>query len=408
MTQAAPEFDPFEDSSTAILLGLRSAWLSIVEDLPERVGRPQDLVDQLGLNRNLGWKLFRVTHGPESLPAPKLIPGPASVDRFFEAARQRGVPAALVARGAEAYEQYRELMRVHAGDRASLDILLAQHLEEGRPQAERELLRAAFRANSYVLGIQTRAINYLTFVYPGEGKTEGAIFTRGYYGLRRNRPGLRWLIGGYSVAEDTRLLGLAPSESLGEAAEEGAAPLVQQFCSIPVARTLRVKSPNLVEDFIEPSQVGEQAAADIVQAERTWGTMNRFLPRENERGPTIRDYNSRAVRCVTPCEYLQVSLFFHRDILRGEEPWYDTYTTVLGPTRHRRAPEHRIPFGELKRLGPCSSPHPSPSIPHYQEFVDFVFGHIDFPRDEFIEYRVSLDHPPIPIELVTSYRIKPE
>src|SRR5262245_56898508 len=115
---------PFENDVRESLVALRGSLSAVVEALPEYPRRAPDLVRILGLERNLAWKLFRLIHERDVFVAARFVPGAASIEAFVAAARGTGVPGALLEGVRHAAAHHEKVVRMHAGDRASADIML--------------------------------------------------------------------------------------------------------------------------------------------------------------------------------------------------------------------------------------------------------------------------------------------
>src|SRR5262249_32878761 len=142
--------------------------------------------------------------GPDELPSPKHVPGKAAMGIFLAAAEARGAPADKVQAARASHERLQGVIKAHAGDRASAEILLGRFTDEGRSRLEIQLRREAFRANPHVLGIKARFRHQLDIVAPApRGFMPELARVRGYYGIQRTRADARWVLSTSFVIQTT-------------------------------------------------------------------------------------------------------------------------------------------------------------------------------------------------------------
>src|SRR6185436_18897639 len=111
----------------------------------------------LRLDKNLAWKVARLAQSDDAVEAVRHLPGPAGVKRVLDAFAQAGAGPAEINAVRQAVARFDHMVGRHAGDRATLELLLAsggrEQLDGQRLEASRKL---AFQGNSATFGVQAR------------------------------------------------------------------------------------------------------------------------------------------------------------------------------------------------------------------------------------------------------------
>src|SRR4051812_3193272 len=105
-TEVETRTSAFEGDVGVALSALQGALGAVLDSLPEHPRRAPELARQLGLERNLAWKLFRLIHERDVLAAARFVPGAASMEAFAAAAARAGVGGELLERVGVAAETY--------------------------------------------------------------------------------------------------------------------------------------------------------------------------------------------------------------------------------------------------------------------------------------------------------------
>ncbi len=407
--------DSVEDIGPRVLRRLRRSLAVIIGAIP-RVSRAVDLTNRLSIDRSLGWKVWKVAHGPDAYPSPKHIPGHAGMEIFLRAAEKAGVSAPLVEEARLAFAEFEQVMNAQAGDRATADILLGALAGEGREQLELQLRREAFRANSYLLGAQARTLYRACVVLPAQtGCMPDVALVQGFFGLRRMRPATPWLLSRSVLVQQQGPVSDYTREPLCEAAARGeevsasqfsgadaplrerelTAPLVTDFCNprvLPVRR--RIVANVVYEDELAPGPIGESGAVDIVLAERVSNIQREEVSRD-----------AVTMRVSTPSERVCFDVLLHESVLGSVPPVLEVLSTVHGDlhsfTNELRV---RLPMTEpLIDYGPATLAPPVPEVARQIELLEWLFRRIGHAPSEFRAFRVLMRYPPIPICLAVTY-----
>src|SRR5690606_20013848 len=127
------ESQAFETEATAVLSDLRAALSTVLAEGAGGVGgagvagggvrseRASDACKAVGVDRTLGWRVFRIVHAPNPLESGAFVPRRTPLEGFLAAAEQSGVPEGVLESVREAFNRFEELVKRHAGDRKTFD-----------------------------------------------------------------------------------------------------------------------------------------------------------------------------------------------------------------------------------------------------------------------------------------------
>lgn len=395
---SVPVSATLENAGPIALRELRRTLGSLLGAMPT-VHRAVDLAEHLGIDRSLAWKVWRVSQGPDELPSPKHIPGRAAMDIFLAAASSRGVAPTLIEPVRECHTRLQGIIRRHAGDRASAEILLGQFTDEGRSRLEMQLRRDAFRAYSHFLGVRMRTRYQLDVVSPsGPEHMPSVARVRGYYGLQRTRAEARWVLSLGFVRQDAHAVGTLTRRPLDPTIAEGPAtsvPILPRFCSpgeLPLRR--QPTDSQTVVDELAPGPIGETGAADIVT-----GELIAHVPRR------ATSVDRVGVHLRTPSERLCYDVLIHRDVAGGRPPVMGVYTTLNASTPQEIPEERdRVPvIEELRELGAADTAPIAVEVPRYAELQAWVFEQLRYDPRDYLLYRYSMRFPPVAIVIRATY-----
>jgi hypothetical protein len=147
----------------------------------------------LGLNRQLAWQIATIvgeTHAPEGLG---VMPGNRGLELLVEACRKRltevhgaqrsEVEREVLALG-QAIEQLEQVVRMHAGDRATLGLMAAAWESNAFERRTEDLRRDAFRAQCALLGAKVETqVRGILFAPSRKGDASKVVMAT-YQGLR--------------------------------------------------------------------------------------------------------------------------------------------------------------------------------------------------------------------------------
>jgi hypothetical protein len=261
-SSAAIEATPvgrFEEEAAHVMARIRREFGRLIEALPGSPRRAGDVQRILGVDKALGWQIFRVGTEAQPLEAAPLIPRPAPMAKALRAASERGVPPAVIAAARDAADAFERLVERHAGDRGSFDAM-ARGLQDGSAeQIHLKERRAAFRANSSIWGLSALASYSCITYHDGErAGTQDSTLVIGHAGLRKLRPGVNASIGyQWSVRKSTDTsggVGVRVTPNRG-------AEFLEQFSTRPLPPLVtREIEPGAMETAFQLEGVGRSGA----------------------------------------------------------------------------------------------------------------------------------------------------
>src|SRR5262245_31623852 len=126
---------------------LRESLIELLAQVNADPSIPYAVSRQLQINKNLAGKVCRSASTLEPRDAVELLPGPQGMEIFLNAAAARGASRAAIESIRRALQEFDAIIETHAGDRRTLDLMLASHEKSPREPAE-ESRRLAFEGNS--------------------------------------------------------------------------------------------------------------------------------------------------------------------------------------------------------------------------------------------------------------------
>ncbi|MFH1747314.1 MAG: hypothetical protein ABIG44_09760 [Planctomycetota bacterium] len=397
---------------------VRAALARVVEALPTPVRRAKDLEEALILQTTLAWKVFNLIYGQGPIPDAKHIPGTSAFESFLRSANAAGVSPDLVDAARRARNDFEQLVRIHAGDRSSFDMMLAGCTTEGQQRIAIKHRKEAFRGNSYILGRQAKAQFKAFFVVPSaDGRRLDGAILRGFVGLRRLRPDIPISIS-YSMvfkpAEQTD--GVASRTPAAPATDPGSqrrevdptrkreplapvsvntdgsysAPLLESFCSQPMPDIRRVEHPvGFFEDILVDDTIGETGRVTCALAEVVRAAEPRYA--------TPGDRTARYVDTFAiPSEVAVIDLYLGDEVAVIGEPTFTLFaTSPLRAWPNAQAEHDRLHLLEQPTLiGQGIHLASDPDVPRYGEMVQHVLDRLGWDAARFRHYRMRLRYPP--------------
>jgi hypothetical protein len=395
-------FEAFPDDFERAVQDLRAAFTGLfasIEDLPER---PLQVARFLRLDKNLAWKVARLAQSDDAVEAVRHLPGPAGVKRVLDAFAQGGAGPAQINAVRQAVAQFDHMVGRHAGDRATLELLLAsggrEQLDAQRMEASRKL---AFQGNSATFGVQARVRFGLQILAPSAADPElvDVAAVGGLVDFRRLRANAAWpliSVAGYSDGD-----AVFRHEPLGES--DGGLPLLREFCSapLPVIRAVP-EDDGTVYELVE-GPVGDTAASTCVFG---WRTRGAGRVRGSERG-SIAEF---MLTTETPAEALVFDLLVHRDLPFSGAPGARVYSSMHGRPRYPLAMHGRyeLPFSDaLAEIGEDAESRAHPLLPFHPELIATACARAGWSATDFRGQRLTMRYPPIPAVVTLTYPLLP-
>lgn len=392
----------FQEDVTRTILGLRKAIGVVINKLPERIGSPHDVYQVLGLDKKLGWRIYKIIHEDDLYFAAQFVPGKHSFGRFIRSCRVKGVEKNFLDEALKAVEEFYEIIDIHSGDRQSMDMMLMASSRDGKDQAYNTLRKQAYYAQSHLLGLQ--AETQLDAWFFGPSAADGMLDVaevKGLFDIRRNRPGVKWVIDtpcfftGNEHEEQFFTDTIDPGVTCNLMEK---VPFLERYCSDPLPSLKTVTSHNCGPVYeLEDGPVGNTNLIDTVT-----GTVSRgIFPLDPDEG---EENHEVSVKIYTPVQNLVLDLFFHEtmaETMAGNpkaKMLFDYYTH--GGALAYRSDRDRIQMDvKPMMIGTGTGCAYTPLIPRYSEMLAHVFQCLRWDPDEFAVYRTRVEFPVVPSSL---------
>jgi hypothetical protein len=304
-TSTADRPTSFEQQARTVLLKVRAAVLDVLTAVGGNAARPQSVSRQLKVDRNLAWKMSKIAQQLEPFAIVQYLPGSSGIKIFVKACRRAGAPDKVLDQLQAAMDELQQLIEVHAGNRATFQMMLASEDDAQRKRVDLDHRKGAFQHNGYLWGVQAKAQIHTHVFHPSEdGETFDVASVRGFVDLCRLRPRVPWRISRMYTLDDER--GMQSDFVRRASLDEGGSPeddprdlpLLTRYCSRPLPQIRRSVGPRgRVEYQLVGGAIGNTNSLTCMTGEVVYGAGSRW------RGPDNRDLAVRA-RLRTPCEQI--------------------------------------------------------------------------------------------------------
>lgn len=388
---------------------LQSALAAILESLLSLDASSGELARRLKLERTLAWKLAKIATEPDALKAVQYVPGAGGLNIALRTMKRQGAPANLIAAFERAIKSFFAVVDRYAEDRASFDMMVSACANEGQAQIETVHRRAAFKGNSFTLGVQARTQFKAIFEHPAEDPAKLDIASlRGLVSFRRIRPSISWVVarlrssesdGGIPRNETVRRQSL---NDLSDITGSPHSPLIPRFCSQPPPELVTEPGPyGFLDEKLIAGPLGKVGAVTCVSGD-VWRAV---VPRYAEQGSR---FSRLLTHAYTPCETMIIDKFVSEDVWGPVDPEALVFSEIMG------GPLHGISSHESQRLeisatvehlGKGPAVVRTPHIPGYPDMAQHVFATLGWDGQRFDVYRVVIPFPPIPTTIVLRHDI---
>lgn len=364
---------------------------------------PQVMSRRFGLNKNLAWKISKVVGDDDPAVVLQQMPGPGGVKIFLESLERAGAEPARIRSARDAVEAYEELIRVHSGDRATLDMMGADLSVAGRQQVEEQHRRLLFQGGGFVWGVQARVMLKLAIVRPADdGKTLDLAHVSGLFDFRRLRQRATWAMASRHWKSDRggRMNMPLPEAVDPRFAGPERAPLMADFCTNPLPDLVPYDHATGTTFELPAGPIGNTGAIDCVL-----GTIQRGVPMLRTDEDEWGEHNAIL---DTPAELLIYDLFVHESMTFARHPEAVLYSDLRSSNRYpgRDRINDRLPLNEpLQDLGKHALAPATPDLPRYGDMTKYVFDRLGWEPEAFYAFRIKIAYPVCPSSLALRYRL---
>ncbi len=372
---------------------LRDALAAALASTLARARSARDFARRLGLDKSIGWKVWRMATAPNGRAVLRVIPKQRGVKRIAEALRRKGIPAVQVdeivrlAHGALVAEEHER--------RAAADEMVDS--ANGRQTIPRLSSRAQVARREEEFGIATRTLGYSVEMRVGAfllapdrtGDRVSLAAATLVVGPRAARPGsavrVYMPIAGWEGEKQPQLCG-----DEGELVS-GVPGLVKSLCTegLDESQFSRVDQPpeDLLPWLAVLPRPGTPETLAFLEVARGVGAIHAAEP---------HDFGSLSLVTGVPTRRVIFDVFFHRSL--PVPHLTASYRTTKGVLPSPMAGTIRLasPFPDGAVLD-CKRPGLGAGFAdadaRYRRLLAYATGALDRPLGEFQRYRVSLQFP---------------
>ena len=407
---AAPEVTPppppdFALHCSTCVRALQGSLQAMYDAVGADAARPQDVARRFKLNKNLTWKVAKVLQTAEPLEAVPLIPGADGMGLLLTAMEREGAANSVTAPVRRDFDAFDEMLRTHAGDRATLDLLI-----DGMPLGGKALevsRKLAFRGNSGIWGVQARVRSMLQVLAPTAGRPDRLddVAAAGLHELRRLRSVHGWPLfrfHHYGMAPDgvRRHREFMPIEPPASGVEPDL--VMRSFCSPPEAEVRCVRGDAEVRHELAEGPIGQRGAVTFMVGSIERGVFGRYA----QPGAGEAEHGEMVAFVTMPTEFAQMDVMVHRSMLGEFRPEVIVYGRPFGtfdPDPEVRE-QYRLPIPvEIERIDPAHESMESDLVEDRPRLIRTVVERAGWKAEDFVLFRAVVPYPPMPCSVVFRY-----
>ncbi len=384
----------------ACLMGLKHSVTEILLSLPGDIEQPRDVYKTLGIDRMIGWNIFKLHEVEDCFLSVRHIPRKSAFKGFLRAADKKGTPEKLLLEAEKHFLIFEDLVELHAGDRPSMEMMLLAYSEEGTSQASLDHRKLAFTGNRFLYGLEAKTRLTISLFEPTDLPNKWKlILLKGSFGLRRNRPDIPWFYVHPRVFTEFEGSPHAPdSEPLIKTSSDSTLPYYTDFCNCSLPGiTSKGGFVESVEEIF-PVETGNAGLMDLVFAEVL--SLDNFIMNED---------SSTSAKVITPCQlavldtiiptsYVENLNFLPRivsSILEESDTYNENLISIA---------ESILPVTPGFEIKPTVEQNSLNGVENYNEIVQDIFKLRDLNPLNYTTIRIFLQFPVIPSNLDITWK----
>lgn len=391
----------FEEHMDETYQRLRASLTAVVLSARGEVTFPQDLARHLRINKNLAWRVSKIIEAPSPEAGIPHLPGAGGFRLLLAAARNSGTTEALIARVESAHAAFLDMVQTHAGDQETLELLL-----DGRANGDALATsrRMAFRGNSGIVGVQTRAKLTSTFLAPSRANPDklDTMLIGGFVDVCRLRPAEGWPLFRirHYVGHDAR----HSSQRIDATVLHERGGVIGLFDNATCTDLQHDHDEHGLTYRLGPGRVGKTGAFSTYFGSPLNGVFDRYASPQDETGEIFSIVE-------VPAECLLFDMFIHRDLGYGSALQLSVFERPGGGLDDHQSPAKRQPLPIViapERLRGSPDRCITPFCPRYPEVIERATEATGWDLSEFTCYRFVLAFPPLHSTAVVSFPLDPQ
>ncbi len=397
-----PTKDVFAEAVRAELQAVRDFVHELLSTISAGTQTVTEVASALAVERSMAWKLIKIASTADVMTVPQYLPGSRAILRVLSIAERAGVSPERVDIARVALRRYQELSAEHASDSASMELLVGSQASLGRTAMDHAQRRAAFRAASYMLGVDAGMFYDATFLSPSVNPlTLDLASVRVLADLTGLRAGVAWPIGRSLTTLQTDGTVSWTGEPLAESTTADGVPILPEFSSPDLPPLVKLERDGQAALFaVRSRRLGKGGRITVAVGE--------IYRSVTEARPTSAMPNAAMVVLVrTPCRRGVIDVFVHRPTLGTVKPTLRGISTIFGlpiASEVQFGGGLEVPINDpIVALGQADRAPAVRGIARHRDLTNFAAQRLGVPLGDFDVYRVELTFPPTPVALVFSF-----
>lgn len=373
------------------------------------IEKPQDVSRQIGIDKNLSWKIARIAGYEDPMSAAVLVPGPEGINILVAALSRSGLRDREMAVLRNAFESFEDMVKQHAGDRPTLQLLL----DGATSRASLELSRkTAFRGLSGVWGVQARVRIMTQILMPcaTDGTALDTAIIASLVDVTRLRP-----LAGWPIFRFQRYHGSVESEdqvtTVRERALEPLEPptspddpalIMRSWCSPRDVRVQSVNTPLGIVHELGDGPLGRTGTSTFVFGHIERGALPRYA------GSGTHERGEMGAVVTMPIETLLFDVVAHRDLPEVASAKVQVFGNPFGnsPLDAAARKSMLLPIGDpVREITGTPTRFSTDLSDGYGDLMHAVFNRISADPADFRVFRLEMQYPPMPSTVIVSYEL---
>jgi hypothetical protein len=382
--------------------GLRGAILRVCHSLGINATVPREVVDRLQVDKNIAWKISHIVSSAELPEAVAHIPGPSGLRILLKAAESAGASVDAVEQLRGAVDEFQRMVELHTGDRATLDLVLANLGKNGSDRLERSR-RRAFEGNSGVWGVQARVRTTTHFIAPNADNPEmlDLAMIGGLVDFMRLRPNLTWPLFHDRAYHDDGSRIEAQTIPIEPGGNPDVPLLIEEFCSGLLPEIKPICDERGVVYTLGEGPIGRQGIFSCFYGRIDRGVVSRYCTSLDQKGELTSVIS-------VPVEYLLSDVIVHRDLVEVFNPEVVNYGRLNSHVDGHITPmvPSLIPVHEtVSSIGSGPPVCATPLVARYEGMIDRAFVGAGWSPRDFEGFRLVMKYPPLPSTVVLRFQL---
>ncbi len=381
---------------------LRTSLEELVHQLPTQPRKPIELAEALQLDKSLAWKLVRLVEAPNAVASTRYLPGTQGLKKIFDALESSGCSSQQIDKGRRSLRELDNLVRKHAGTRATFLAMLRSLNAGTRDDNALRLRKDAFRSAAAAWGVQTAAQISIRILKPSEVDTTklDAISINGLIDLNRLHPDVPWVVAraGITRGPETRSSThiRLPLEQGNHEHRHDQIHLIPTYCSHPLpALRLRTLQNDFTELELVEGAVGQTASSTIITGDLVRSAVGRWRSKH-------LDFGYCATHIMTPTEWVFQDVVLHKSVVPGTDLSAAVYAELGGypwTPADNRTPVDRLTVKTISTSSRTADPDAPAKL---QSLLNHALRLAGWQPSEFRIHRVAYQAPLLGSVIVTT------